>query len=67
MLFYKTNKQISDVLKSLVWDTILEKADLHGTVFSEDYNRYLTWDKSLNMDIDEGIIIWHLVWEFKWE
>ena len=41
MLFHKTNKQISDVLKSLVWDTILEKTDLHGTVFSEDYNRYL--------------------------
>ena len=67
MLFYKTNKQIYDELKSLVWDTILEKADLDGPGFSEDYNCYLTWDKSLNMDIDEGIIIWHIVWEFKWE
>ncbi|XP_030941289.1 uncharacterized protein LOC115966091 [Quercus lobata] len=63
MLFYKTNKEISDELKRLVWDTILEKADLGGPGFSEDYNQYLTLDKSVNVDIDESIIIWHLATE----
>ena len=63
MLFYKTNKQISDELKSLVWDTILKKADLDGPGFSEDYNQYLTLDKSVSVDIDESIIIWHLATE----
>ncbi|KAK7846274.1 hypothetical protein CFP56_008161 [Quercus suber] len=63
MLFYKTNKQISDDLKRLVWDTIVEKADYDEPGFSEDYNQYLTLDKSVNVDIDESIIIWHLATE----
>ena len=64
MLFYKRNKQVSDKLKSLVWEMILGKSRSVSPVFSEDYNHvYLSLEKRIPVEIDESIIIWHLATE----
>ncbi|XP_030939987.1 uncharacterized protein LOC115964898 [Quercus lobata] len=64
MLFYRTNKQVSDELKSLVWDKIKENPNVYKSVLSVDYNvLYLTQDRSIFVELDVSIIIWHLATE----
>ena len=64
MLFYRTNKQVSDELKSLVWDKIKENPNVYKSVLSVDYNvLYLTQDRTIFVELDESIIIWHLATE----
>ncbi len=60
IVFYKTNTQVSVELKRLVWDTLLEKFNFKRPGFSEDYNLYISSDKSVNVEIYQSIIIWHL-------
>ena len=60
MLFYRTHKQISVDLKDLVYNTFREKLSSNREGFSEDYDQYITYNGSINVEIYQRIIIWHI-------
>ena len=60
MLFYRTHKQISVDLKDLVYNTCREKLSSNREGFSEDYDQYITYNGSINVEIYQRIIIWHI-------
>ena len=60
MLFYRTHKQISVDLKDLVYNTLREKLSSNREEFSEDYDQYIAYNGSINVEIYQRIIIWHI-------
>ena len=63
MVFYRTittYPPISDNLKQLVWEIFRQKTSLQTPGFSEYYNRYISGDEYLEVEIYQSIIIWHI-------
>lgn len=59
MLFYRTNKQVSAELKTLVFNTFWEKLRSNSNGFSEEYDNYIS-NGTVNVEAYQRIIIWHI-------